>query len=119
MSTLLVLDLRKHCSRGIDAYVGRPTWRTIFGTLLTKIHTFNLVPLTQKIKPSVETCCYTNVVSWIGVESKAISKMVIISTEPLPLDHVADSANVDKIMKSIFNDAMLFEVSCVSHDLMQ
>ena len=57
--------------------------------------------------------------SWIGFESKAISKMVIISTKLLLLDHVADSANLDRVMKSIFNDAMLLEVSCVSHDLMQ
>ena len=57
--------------------------------------------------------------SWIGIESKAISKMIILSAEPLPLEHVADSANLDKIMKSIFNDAMFLEVSCVSHHLMQ
>ena len=48
-----------------------------------------------------------------------ISKMVIISTEPLPLTHVVDLANLNKIMKSIFNDAMLLEVSRVSHELMQ
>ena len=113
MSTSSILDLRKHCfcSRGIDVYVDRPTWRPIFGTLLTKILTFNLVLLTQEIKPSVETCCYTNVVSWNGGESKAINKIVIVSTKPLPLDHVADSAYLDKIMKFIFNDAMLLEVS--------
>ena len=45
--------------------------------------------------------------------------MVILSTELLPLDHVADSANLDRVMKSIFNDAKLLEVCCMSHDLMQ
>ena len=64
-------------------------------------------------------CCYTNVVLWIEVESNAISKMVILSTELLPLDHVADLANLDGVIKSIFNDGILLEVSCVSHDLMQ
>ena len=56
MSPPLVLNPRKHysCSRGIDAYIGRPSWRPIFGTLLTKVHTFNLIFLTQKIKPRVE-----------------------------------------------------------------
>ena len=91
MSPLLVLDQRKHCSRRIDVYGGRPTWRPIFGTLLTKIHTGNLILLTQKIKPSIEMCCYTNIVSWIGVESKAISKMVIVSTELLSLECIVDS----------------------------
>ena len=57
--------------------------------------------------------------SLIEVESKVISKMVIISTELLRLDHVAVSANSDRVMKSIFNDAMLLEASCVPHDLMQ
>ena len=116
-----VLDPRKHCfcTRRIDAHGGRLTWRAIFGTPLTKIHTFYTVLLTQKITPALKTCCYINVVSWIGGESKAISKMIIISTELLPLDRVADSANLDRVMKSIFNDAMLLEVSCVSHDLMQ
>ena len=45
--------------------------------------------------------------------------MVIISTELLPRDHVADSVNLDIIVKSIFNDAMLLEVFGVSYDLMQ
>ena len=63
---------------------------------------------------ALKTCCYTNVVSWIRVESKAIKKMVIKSTELLPLDDVADSVNLDRVMKSISNDAMLLEVSCVS-----
>ena len=45
--------------------------------------------------------------------------MVIMSTELLPLDDVADAVNLDRVMKSIFNDAVLFEVSCVSHDLTQ
>ena len=49
-----VLDPRKHCSRRIDAYGSQPTWRPIFGTLLTKIHTYNTILLHQKIKPSVE-----------------------------------------------------------------
>ena len=42
-----------------------------------------------------------------------------MSTELLPLDLVANSAHLDGVMKSIFNDATLLEVSCVSHDLMQ
>ena len=54
---------------------------------------------------------------WIGVESKVISKMVILSTELLLLDHVANLANLDRVIKSIFNDAMLLEESCVSRDL--
>ena len=45
--------------------------------------------------------------------------MVILSAELLPLDHVADSANLDREMKSIFNNAMFLEVCCMSHDLMQ
>ena len=57
--------------------------------------------------------------SWIGVESKANNKMIIKSTELLPLDRVADLANLDRVMKSTFNDTMLLEVFCVSHDLMQ
>ena len=32
--------------------------------------------------------------------------MVILLTELLPLDRVADSANLDRIIKSIFNDAI-------------
>ena len=31
----------------------------------------------------------------------------------------ADSANLDRTIKSIHKDAILLEVSCVSHDLMQ
>ena len=54
MSPPSVSHPRKHCSRGIDNYVGRPTWRPIFGTLLTKIHTFNLILRTQKRKPGAE-----------------------------------------------------------------
>ena len=45
--------------------------------------------------------------------------MIIKTTELLPLDHNADSADLDKIMNSIFNDAILLEGSCASHDLMQ
>ena len=54
---------------------------------------------------------------WIGVESKVISKMVILSTELLLLDHVANLANLDRVIKSIFNDAMLLEECCVLRDL--
>ena len=56
MSPPSVLDPRKHrsCSRRIDAHGGRPTWRPIFGKLLTKIHTFNTILLTPKINPCVE-----------------------------------------------------------------
>ena len=88
-----ILNPRKHCSRSgrIDAYGGRLTWRPIFGTLLTKIHTFNTILFYQKIK--LKTCSYINVVSWIRVESNAISKMVVISAELLLLDHVANSTN--------------------------
>ena len=46
--------------------------------------------------------------------------MVIVSTEILPLDRVVDLANLDnRGINSIFEDAMLLEVSSVSHDLMQ
>ena len=44
--------------------------------------------------------------------------MVIISTGLLPLDDVADSADLDRVMKSISNNAILLEVSSVSHDFM-
>ena len=45
--------------------------------------------------------------------------MVILSTELLQLNHVVNLANLDRVIQSIFNDAILWEVSCVSHDLMQ
>ena len=45
--------------------------------------------------------------------------MVILLTENLSLDHVADSANLDWVMKSVFSDAILLKVSYVSHDLME
>ena len=55
MSPPSVLGPRKHCScsRRIDAHGGRPTWRPIFGSFLTKIHTF-LHSFYQNIYPSVE-----------------------------------------------------------------
>ena len=68
MSLPSVLDPSKHCScsRGIDSYGGRPTRRPIFGTLLTKIHTFNLILRTQKIRPNVENVLQRkrSVVDW-------------------------------------------------------
>ena len=38
----------------------------------------------------------SNVVLSIGVDSKAISETVIIPTELLPLDHIADSTSLDR-----------------------
>ena len=91
-----VLDLRKHCfcSCRLDAHGGRLTWHAIFGSLFTKIHSFKTILFTQKYNPALKMCCYTNVVSWIGVESKAINEMVIIAIELMPLDRVADSVNL-------------------------
>ena len=50
MSPPLVLNPKKHCSRRIDDYGSRPTWRPIFATLMTKIHTFDTILLTQQMK---------------------------------------------------------------------
>ena len=87
----------------------QPTDLASDSTLLAKIHTFNTVLFPLNINPSFENVllCKRSVVD--RRQSKAIKKMVIITTEFLLLDHVVDSTNLDRVIKSISNDAILLK----------